>query len=282
MSVIPMTNNRNTDYWDQRHGRILSRKGGWELGKGITLHGYSLLDDLIGTSSFFQVLILGITGSLPDERVAKWTEATFICMSWPDPRIWCNQVSTFGGELRTSSINAVAAGIMSSESTMYGPLAGLEAVKFIHRAYEFIQDGGSVSEFIETKAKTRNVLKVPGFGRPIAKGDERVAAMLEYASELGFSEGPHLKLALDIEKYLLNNYQESLNLAGYMAAFGLDLGYSITELPRIITMCVSGGLHSCFSESRDQPSDSFLPLRCDDIEYTGPSERRIMDTGDGI
>ena len=270
-----MSSKKDHQYWDQRNRTIFSRKGGWELGKGITLHGYSLLDDLVGTSSFFQVLILGITGKLPEERIAKWTEATFLCMSWPDPRIWCNQVSTFGGELRTSNINAVAAGMMSSESMIYGPLAGLEAVKFIHHAYEFTLKGGNTKEFIETVATTRAGLKAPGYGRPIAKGDERVAAMINYAQELGFDEGPHLKLALEIEEHLLTTHQESLNLAGYMAAFGSDLGYSISQLHRIITMCVSGGLHSCFAESRDQPSDSFLPLRCDDLKYTGPEERTI-------
>ncbi len=270
-----MSNTINTQYWEQRRGKILSRKGGWELGKGITLHGYSLLDDLLGKSSFFQVLILGITGRLPEERYAKWLEATFICMSWPDPRIWCNQVSTFGGEMRTSSVNAIAAGIISSESIMYGPGVSLEAIDFIHQAYDFTNKQGSVSEFINTVATTRTGLKAPGYGRPIATGDERVAAMIDYTAALGFSEGPYFKLALEIEDYLLMHHQESLNLAGYMSAFASDQGYSKLEMHRMISTCVNGGLHSCFAESRDQASDSFLPLRCDDVEYTGPEERKI-------
>ena len=275
-----MSSKNTHQHWDQRHGKILSRKGGWEIGKGIQLHGYSLLDDLVGSRSFFQVLILGITGKLPEERFAKWVEATFLCMSWPDPRIWCNQVSTYAGELRTSSVNAVAAGIMSSESMMYGIGAGLEAIKFIHQAHKHTLAGGKVDDFIETIAKTRNVLKVPGYGRPIAKGDERVVALIDYAAELGFTEGPYVKLALEIEDYLQKNYQESINVAGYMAAFASDQGYSITEMHRMITMLVSGGLHSCYAESRDQASDSFLPLRCDDFEYTGPEERKIEDNED--
>ena len=268
---------QGTDYWDLRRGRILSRKGGWELGKGITLHGYSLLDDLLGQASFFQVLILSVTGRLPEPRYAQWLEATFICMSWPDARIWCNQVSAFGGELRTTSTSAIAAGIISSDSTMYGPGASLDAIEFIQQAQRFTSEGGSVADFVEQVARTRTGLKAPGYGRPIAKGDERVAAMIDYTSKLGFEEGPYFKLSIEIEAYLLEHYQESLNLAGYMSAFASDQGYSKLEMQRMISTCVSGGLHSCFSESRDQSSDSLLPLRCEDIEYTGPDERRLPE-----
>jgi citrate synthase len=275
-----MTKTANTHYWDQRRGTILSRKGGWKLGKGISLHGYSLLDDLLGQASFFQVLILSVTGRLPEPRYAQWLEATFICMSWPDPRIWCNQVSAFGGDLRASTSSAIAAGIMSSDSTMYGPGASLDAIDFIQKAYAFTQNNGSVEKFIEQHAKTRLGLKTPGFGRPIAQGDERVAAMIEYTRQLGFEEGPHFKLAIEIESYLQTHYQESLNLAGYMSAFASDQGYNKLEMHRMITICVSGGLHSCFTEERDQLSDSFLPLRCNDIEYTGPTDRTINNQGD--
>lgn len=274
-----MTEN-NTEYWDKRRGKIYSRKGGWQVGSGISLHGYSLLDDLLGKASFFQVLILGITGRLPEERYAKWLEATFICMSWPDPRIWCNQVSAFGGELRATTSSAIAAGIMSSDSIMYGPGASLDAIDFIHHAYDFKENGGSVTKFINERASTRLGLRTPGYGRPIAKGDERVAAMIDYTAKLGFKDGPYFRLAMEIEAYLMKHHQESLNLAGYMAAFASDQGYSKLEMHRMISTCVNGGLHSCFAESRDQVSDSFLPLRCSDIEYTGPEERQINPHGE--
>jgi hypothetical protein len=274
-----MKNKTDTEYWDYRREKILSKKGGWVLGKGISLYQHSLLDDLLGAASFYQVVILGITGRLPDQRFSKWLEATFICMSWPDPRIWCNQVSTFGGELRSSSVSSIAAGLLSSESSMYGTGAGLAAFDFIDSAYQFCEHQGTVADYIETVAKTRIGLQAPGFGRPIAKGDERVTAMLEYSSTLDFSHGRHMALALEIEKYLQENYQESMNLAGYMCAFALDQGYTKTEMHRIISTCVNGGLHSCFAEGRDQASDSFLPLRCNDIEYTGPDERRIRPQG---
>lgn len=275
-----MKNKTGTQYWDHRRRKILSKKGGWVLGKGISLYRYSLLDDLLGEASFYQVVILGITGRLPEQRFSKWLEATFICMSWPDPRIWCNQVSTFGGELRSSSVSSIAAGLLSSESSMYGTGAGLAAFDFIDKAQKFCTNEGTVEKFIESVAKTRMGLQAPGFGRPIAKGDERVTAMLDYASKLGYSNGPHIKLAMEIEKYLQENYQESMNLAGYMCAFALDQGYKKTEMHRIISTCVNGGLHSCFSEGRDQVSDSFLPLQCSDIEYTGPKERTIKHQGE--
>ncbi|MFA7555629.1 MAG: hypothetical protein WCY88_15405 [Spongiibacteraceae bacterium] len=265
-----------TQYWDERRGHIYSAKGGWVIGKGIASHGYSLLDDLVGGKSFFQVMVLNATGKMLPENFTRWLEATFICLSWPDSRIWCNQMGSYGGETKTSPVAAICAGVLASDSSLYGPGTVISATRFIVAALDYVRQGGVVDEYIETMAKTRLGLVTPGFARPMAKGDERVERMRQVAQELGFVDGPHMRTARAIEKYLLTQYDESMNLAGYIMAFLSDQGFSEQENYRIYSMCVNSGVHAAYSEAYDNVPDSYLPLRCEDIVYTGIPERVLL------
>jgi hypothetical protein len=266
----------NTRFWDKRRGVIRTCKGGWVIGKDANFHGFSLLKDLLGHASFFQVMILNVTGKLPELRLAKWFEATFLCVSWPDPRIWCNQIGTLGGTTRTTPVAAVCAGTLAGDSRIYGQGTVLSSTKFITSALVKKNKGYSVKKIIEEQRKgLGKKLEVPGYSRPIAIGDERVEAMERVTKELGYPLGPHLSLAYEIHDYLNINYDESMNLAGYMFAFLSDQGFSADEIYRICSLLVCGGIFACYSEAADREPESFLPLRCDDVEYCGVPEREI-------
>ncbi len=270
-----MTDKASVDYWDRRRGRIFSRKGGWVLGQGVSSHGYSMLDDLVGRAGFFQVLVLNVTGKLPEKQLSDWMESAFICLSWPDARIWCNQIGAFGGDARVVPSAAICAGIMASDSRMYGPGTVLETCHFIAAAARSLQQGHSAAEFIQAHARNKGKTMLPGFVRPIVTGDERVTAMQGVAKNLGFEDGPHLAAAYQVQEYLIENHGESLNLAGYMSAFLLDRGMTPHQGYIIFSLCVNGGIHACYEESCSRPAGSFLPLRCDDINYCGEKERAV-------
>src|SRR3989304_7010505 len=119
---------RPTAYWDERRNIIRTRNGGWRVGKGIFCHGYSIMDDLVGRVSYFEVMLLNITGRLPEKKLATFLEAAYICMSWPDIRLWCNQIGALGGTLKASPIAAISAGVMASDSRMYGPGTASDAL----------------------------------------------------------------------------------------------------------------------------------------------------------
>ena len=114
------TNNHPYQFWDQRRGTIQSKKGGWVVGKAIFNHGYSMMDDLVGKVSYMQVLVLNATGRLPERPVADWLDAIHICLSWPDPRIWCNQIGALGGAMRASVVASTTAGVLAADAKSYG------------------------------------------------------------------------------------------------------------------------------------------------------------------
>ena len=265
----------DTSFWDARRGRIFTSKGGWVIGEAIYNHGYSMMDDLLGKASFFQVLVLNVTGRLPEKKVADWLEALFICLSWPDARIWCNQIGSLAGSMRSSTVAAVSSGILASDSKLYGPGTLPAATKFITCALSKRKTGLSVEEVIaeQPKRKTDSVPIIVGYARPIASGDERITAMERVTLRLGFEIGEHLSLAYDVEKTLIEKYSEGMNLAGYCAAFLSDQGYTGEEIYRLCSGWVNAGVHACYAESADNAAESFFPLRCDDIEYQGKKPR---------
>lgn len=273
----PLKQKNNTEYWDQRHGRILAAKGGWIVGKAVYNQGYSMLDDLVGSASFFQVLALNAIGRLLDRNLADWLEALFICLSWPDSRIWCNQVGSLAGSLRTSPVAAVACGILASDSRMYGPGCMAAASSFIIDALQQ-SNLGMLPETIITGLPKRHrdgTPIIPGYARPVATSDERIPAMQRTTVSLGLTTGRHLSLAYDIEKVLQIRHGESMNLAGYSAAFLCDQDFSAQEVSRLLSCWVMSGVHACYAEAIDQPPESFFPLHCADIDYQGKRPRTV-------
>lgn len=266
------------NFWEKRRGTIHTQKGGWIIGEAVHNQGFSMLDDLVGKASFFQVLVLNATGRLPERRLADWLEAFFICLSWPDHRVWCNQMGSLGGTMHTSPVAAVTAGVLASDSIMYGTAPLMSAAEFITEALALYRDGLSVTQIIKRKQRRpESRPTMVGYARPIASGDERVTALERVTKELDFSLGEHLRLAYEIEELMFKGFGEGMHIGGYTAAFLSDQGFSPEEMYRVSCILVSSGVHACYAETVSQPPESFFPLRCNDIDYQGYPERSIPD-----
>ncbi len=267
----------DTAFWDTRRGWLRTRKGGWVIGEAVYNHGYSMMEDLVGKCSYFQVLVLNVTGRLPEPRLADWLEACFICLSWPDPRIWCNQIGALAGAAQTSPVAAVCAGTLAADSRLYGPGVLEAAGAFIATARQRQSAGWPVARIVAEglAASTCSKPVIVGYARPIATGDERVEAMERVREALEYATGPHLSLAFAIDAEMQRVHDEGINLAGYAAAFLADQGFDGATLHRLFSGWVMSGVHACFAEAADRPPDSFLPLRCDDIDYLGHPPREL-------
>ncbi|MCK4620830.1 MAG: hypothetical protein KAT62_01315 [Desulfuromonadales bacterium] len=268
----------DTSFWDKHRGKIFSRKGGWLIEKGVFCHGYEINRELVGKISYFQMMILNATGRLPERRFADLVEANFIGLSWPDPRIWCNQIGALGGSVRTSVVAATVAGVLSGDSRTFAQKPVLEGMGFIQRALALKKQGKTVEEIVDNECKrTGGKPMIVGYARPIANGDERVAPVERLAKEMGFEIGDHLQLAYDIESILSEKYNEVMNINGYISAFLSDHGYSAEEGYRICAVLVNSGVTACYIDTLERPPESFLPMRCDDIDYQGPPPRKVPD-----
>jgi citrate synthase len=263
----------NYQPWEKYHGRIVSNRGGWKIGSGVQNCGYDMMNDLVGTASYMQVVVLNATGRLPSKALADWIEAVHICLSWPDPRIWCNRIGALAGSSRTSGVAASCLGVLAAESTSYGIKPLINGVEFIEHAYT---QGTPVDDFITAETKKHGGKpNLMGYARPIAKGDERIPAMEKVTKKLGFSVGEHLSLAYKIERILHDRYDESMNINGYVSAFLADQNFSAIEVYRIFSAVVLSGVTACYADTADRLEGSFAPLKTSDVIYKGASLRSV-------
>jgi len=271
-----MSSNNITDaenVWDRNHNRITSTKGGWRIGEAVYNQGYSQLEDLVGHVSYFQVMLLNVTGRLPDIRLAQWLENTFSCASWPDSRIWCNQMGALAGSSRSTAVAGTVAGVLASDSVIYGPGVMDHCMEFIGNALTDYKNGKTIQQIVDEQFSRKN--SVPGYARPIAKGDERVVAMRRVSCDLEFEVGEHEALAIKINEYLSEHHDECINVGGYMVAFLSDQGFSATEVKRMTTLIVVAGVQACHAETYDKPAGTYLPMQCNDIDYIGVEDREL-------
>ncbi|WP_076420461.1 hypothetical protein [Colwellia sp. UCD-KL20] len=266
----------NYQDWEHYHGRIVSARGGWKIGEGVQCCGYDMMEDLVGKKSYMQVVILNATGRLPSKALADWIEAIHICLSWPDPRIWCNRIGALAGSARTTAVAASTLGVLAADSKSYGIKPLISGVGFIQYAHKEITKGISIDDFIINEVKKNGGKPyLMGYIRPIAKGDERIPAMEKVTKDLNFTIGKHLSLAYKIEEHLNKKFDETMNVNGYVSAFLSDQGYSAEEVYRIFSSLVISGVTACYTDTRERVKGGFSPLKTSDVTYTGKAFRTV-------
>ncbi|EWH11179.1 hypothetical protein DS2_04960 [Catenovulum agarivorans DS-2] len=266
----------NYDYWLERRNKIETSIGKWVGGDDVVIRNYSLKNDLLGNATYMQVIVLNATGKLVSKNLADWLEANFIGMSYPDARIWCNQVGALCGSEGSSVSAATVAGVLAADSRAYGgSKSSLIGVDFIRQALMKVQAGMTIDQLVSQSSYKNGKPNIMGFARPVARADERIDMYDKLRQQLGFKVGKHLKLAFEISAYLESNFNLSMNSGGYSCAFLADQDFSAQQVYNIKCMCVASGVTACFTDYSGRAQNSFLPLKCEDIDYNGPSPRPV-------
>jgi hypothetical protein len=265
-----------TALWDENRGTIRTRAGGWKINGGVSVYGYQLFEELMGRRTWFEVMMLSATGRMPEPRVAAFGELIWLCLSYPDPRIWCNQVSALAATMRCGPTTAVSAASLCCDSLRYGAWAAQVASEFLAGALPAHAAGRTVASLIEGCTRdAAGTPQVPGFGRPVVRGDDRVPVLHRIATETGLAAGPHLALALALDRELRATWNEEINAGGLGNAVLLDCGFSVDEIVRLWAMGLQAGAMACFTDAAAREPESFLPLRCDDVDYRGVASRTL-------
>ena len=62
-----------------------------------------------------------------------------------------------------------------------------------------------------------------------------------------------------------------------MSAFLSDQKFTPKEVYQIFSTLVMSGVTACYLDTEKKPADSFLTLRCDDIDYQGAQQRPVPE-----
>ncbi len=254
--------------------RWVTRKGKAFLSERVVVHGKDLHKEL-GDYQWIHLYLYAILGRDPGENVAKLFNAYWISSSYPDASIWPNHVAALAGTVRSTASLSLMAGLSISEASIYGRRPEVRALDFFYRAADYLDNGGTLSDFVQKEKSAGRTLY--GYGRPLASTDERIPYMLAKAKEFGLDGGRHLQIALDVHRYLNEKYGYSMNVAAVHAGLAADVGLTCQEYQLFLSPGFVTGMAPCYQDARDRPEGSFFPVRCSNVVYHGPAKRAWGD-----
>lgn len=262
----------------QNAGVMRSRMGGFVPGSHATFRGCDLHADL-KDMDWFALYVFGITGRRFSAAQLRLLNAIWSYTSYPDARLWNNRVAALAGSVRSTGNLGVAAALAVSEASIYGRGIDIRAIDFLLRLRRHVDDGGAMIDCARRELDERR--SIAGFGRPLTSADERLAPMMVLVRELGFADGPYLRLAGALDETLLaGRWRLRMNYGGLVAALAADLGFSAQEYYLFMFPAFLAGMTPCYIEATERPEGGTFPLDCAQVRYEGVPQRRWADRND--
>jgi citrate synthase len=251
--------------------RLKTRVGACFPGSRAVFRGHDLHAEL-GDMDWMEIYVFGITGRRFSADQVRLMHAMWVFTSYPDTRIWNNRVAALAGSTRSTPTLALSAALAVSEAVIYGGHAFVRGIDFLQQAQKQVEQGERLLDVVRKEVQSRRIY---GYGRPINSADERLPWLLARAREFNLDQGPHLRLAFEVEGILLSiNKALRMNYAGLVAAMAADLGFSLREFHLFVFPAFLAGMPPCFVEASQRPEGTLFPLSCAHIQYEGPPKRQ--------
>ncbi|MBC7331212.1 MAG: citryl-CoA lyase [Synergistetes bacterium] len=184
------------------------------------------IEELIRSWSFAEVVWFLLKGERPSPERARMLEAIFVAMCDHGP----TPASTKTARLIVSAGSpiqaAIAGGILAFGDHHAGAIE--LAMKLFQESVERLieKEGLSFKEAAQVifEDHMKNGKKIPGYGHRYHNRDPRPPALIALAKELEV-DGPHLKLAIEIEKLLSEHKGIYMNIDGASGSILSDMGF---------------------------------------------------------
>lgn len=188
------------------------------------LRGKLVFGELLGKKSFMQVAALAVAGVEISESDGQLLEDIGVLAQLADPRIWPLTVAKRIAANNGSLAEAVTAGIASLCTDQMTGLPSAGFMRFLDRVESEVLHGRTV-ESVVLGALDRGE-RIPGVGRPVLRGDERVPPMLEAIRRHGRRGRASVLLSLEVDRVLAREKGLHVNSAGLCGAVMRDFGFS--------------------------------------------------------
>jgi citrate synthase len=254
----------------------------------VMFRGKNIFDEL-SHLSWMALFLFGITKRIPNDKQLRLFEGLWtLCTSYPDPRIWNNRIAALAGTAQSTATLGVSAATAASEAIIYGHQPLVAAMRFLLTTQEQLGNGQTLTQCLKeyltlsrkgnkgrpSAGKNRQVAAIPGYGRPLVSRDERIEPLMKLAEELGFSEGPLVKLAFAVEREIMQSgYNLPMNAGALMAALAADQGLTPDQFKYFVILSFSTGIVLCGLDAAEKPPLAFFPMRCNRIHYHGKAPR---------
>ncbi len=245
-----------------RESLLKTKMGKAFLCDRVVFRGKDLHNEL-GELDWFSLYFFSITGRILNANELKLMNYFWVSTSYPDPSIWPNHICALAGSARSTPSLSLMAGMSVSEASIYGRRPERKAIDFFYRAGKALESGSTIEMYVDEQLALKKIIY--GYGRPLARIDERVPHTLKLVEELGLSKGKHLTIALDVYRYLKATKGLSMNIAAIDAALAADVGLTPEEYQLFMSPCFIAGMVPCYLDAKEKPEGGFFPIKCSSI-----------------
>lgn len=204
----------------------------WSDEHTIYLRGMNLCDEVIGTTSLTELLVLEVLGRRPTQDETRMLDALLVSVAEHGitPSVIAARVTYLGAP--ESLQGAIASGLLGAGDRYLG--TSEQAARMLGEALaaEPEADLEQVSEDIVSRLRSERTV-IPGVGHPIHKdADPRAARLSELARKSGFL-GRHTELLYAVSTAASAQMGRSMpvNGAGIVGSIAADMGFP-TEVIR--------------------------------------------------
>lgn len=258
-------------------------------GETVVIRDQDLFQDL-KDESWFSVLMFSLTGRVFSQAQLTLFESIWaLSASYPDPRLWNNRVAAIAATAGSSSSLGIAAAVAASQSCVLGigPLAA--SFDLLQSAKPFSENNSLPSFLTErlqqqknqsssARGHNREVVTIPGYGRPLVNHDERIMPLLDKALSLGLGSSDYVALVFEIEKTLLAMQRNMrMNISVLISALCLEQGLTKQEYLAYMSLCFLSGIVAVYHDVEKKPHHSFFPIATGQIIYQGVTKRKLLE-----
>jgi citrate synthase len=238
----------------------------------IALRGRPI-EQLMGTSSFSDVVHLLLTGHPPDEAESRLIEAILVSSIDHGVTPPSTTASRTVAACRAPLSACVAAGVLTIGDVHGGAIE--QCMRTLIAAVEEARESGRSAPEVAHEAVSRakaEERRLSGFGHRLHAADPRAARLFALARELEVA-GPHVEMAEAFVAAFAEGSSRPLpiNVDGAIGACLADLGLAPEMGNAFFIMARVPGLvaHSLEEQRRERPMRTVVPS---DAEYDGPKE----------
>ena len=256
---------------EEHVGKLVTSAGAFFPGERVVFRGQDLFTSLKNLD-WLELYLFGITGRRYTPQQMRVLHVCWTHNSYPDARLWNNRVAALAGTTRSTGALGISAALAVSEASIYGGATQIRCCEFLTRAKKMLDEGADLDELVRSEIKVKR--GIGGYGRPIVSTDERIAPIMAIVREQGLENGPHLKLAFEVERILLEGrWRWHINSVGLTAALCADFGLSPHEYYLVAVPVFLAGMPPCYIDAVEKTENSFFPLPCRMISYEGVASR---------
>lgn len=260
---------------EQQVGKLATKMGAVFPGERVVFRGQDLFTSLRDLD-WLELYTFSITGRRYTPQQMRVLHVLWTHNSYPDARLWNNRVVALAGAARSTGPLGIAAALAVSEAKIYGGASQLRCCEFLIRAKKMVDEGADLETLVRAEIKEKR--GIGGYGRPIVPTDERIAPIMTIVCEQGLEKGPHLKLAFEVERILLQGrWRWHMNSVGLTAALCADFGMSPREYYFFGLPVFLAGMPPCYLDAAEKPEGQLFPLPCRMLSYEGVARRRWRD-----